>query len=103
MEIFINILNENCRNKNQIFFCEWKINDIENDHHRNYCSNAYTTFELCSNCQDTLELIKKIQCNGELSILINIISQQNEEIIKMKCDIRELKKILSEITKTHIK
>lgn len=102
MNYLINQLNNNCtyarREHQKQFCCKWTERDIEPDSERDYCYNAYKQFELCSNCEVTLHIIKDINANPSTKYLMNIISEQDSEINQMKCDISEIKIILNKIT-----
>ena len=83
----LNKLNSKCEHRHDNFFNKWTDTDIENGYHRTYCYHAYSSFDLCSSCENTLTEFQ-LQQNG-LSGLFTLIEELREEIniIKEKINI----------------
>jgi len=81
-------LNDECQNKNKEYSNKWTLLDVEKGYHRTYCYNAYTVYNLCSYCEETLRELE-IEQNG-LSSYVNQIDELKTKVYDLECTVAEL-------------
>jgi hypothetical protein len=87
-------MNEKCYNKNSQFVDKWKLCDIDSEYPRDYCYAAYKSFDLCSSCEEYLNLIKNTD-----PLILDIFQWQQNDINRIKVELCEMKEELCEIKK----
>jgi hypothetical protein len=73
-------LNNNCENKEKGGFNKWDEDDIDikNDYYRTYCYWWYSTFELCSNCKNTIEWCRNNQPIIQIHNILEYLKKMNK-------------------------
>jgi hypothetical protein len=94
-------LNFECANKRKDFFNKWTERDVEiteNEFwYRDYCYNAYKTFDLCDNCSRTLNK-KNAKYDCSPAIMKEYMQKTNERIVQLEDKIELLMKVNKNLT-----
>jgi len=97
MQYLISELNKNCHFNGDLYQCKWSLIHFGEKYTRNYCFNYENIFKLCDSCNDLSQRISSMISSKDLVFLI--IQKQQEEITKLKKDIKNTRKILGKSKK----
>jgi hypothetical protein len=95
----IHKLNDNCENKEKQGFNKWDEYDldIKNDYYRSYCSWWFTSYELCSNCKDTIEWYRNNQPTIQMQNILEYLKKNEQNMLEIKDKIKEMENKINEM------